>query len=150
MEIGEQKQYREDLLQWCDNIYLHWESIKPRFSKLFDIKSLEEWEESYRELTGKLQTDLKVDFDDYQTAKSLYKQWELLDREATAYQEDESDVRKIAELPSDSDRGIVMISQEANDTVEELDKEWVELIQMVINLEIPIQEIRNFVSDYKR
>ncbi|MBO1511263.1 anti-repressor SinI family protein [Metabacillus sp. BG109] len=41
-----------------------------------------------------------------------------------------------------------MLSQK-NDTVEELDKEWVELIQMVINLGIPIQEIRNFVSDYK-
>ncbi|WP_284149573.1 hypothetical protein [Peribacillus simplex] len=43
-----------------------------------------------------------------------------------------------------------MLSMEANDTVEELDKELVELIQRVINLEIPIQEIRNFVSDYKR
>ncbi|WP_269083745.1 hypothetical protein [Peribacillus butanolivorans] len=43
-----------------------------------------------------------------------------------------------------------MLSQEANDTVEELDKEWVELIKMVNNLEIPIKEIRNFVSDYKR
>jgi len=152
MEIKEQKQYREDLLEWCDNIYFHWESIKPRFSKLFDIKSLEEWEESYRELKGKLQTDLKVDLDDYQTAKSLYEQWELLHKESQGYQEKEgeSDVRKIAELPSDSDRGIVMLSQEANDTVEELDKEWVELIHMVINLEIPIQEIRNFVSDYKR
>ncbi|CAN7667358.1 hypothetical protein LJR015_002814 [Peribacillus frigoritolerans] len=42
-----------------------------------------------------------------------------------------------------------MLSQ-ANDTVEELDKEWAELIQMAINLEIPIQEIRKFVSDYKR
>lgn len=43
-----------------------------------------------------------------------------------------------------------MLSMEANDTVEELDKEWIELIKRVINLEIPIQEIRNFVSDYKR
>ncbi|MED3689834.1 hypothetical protein P4534_13580 [Peribacillus butanolivorans] len=59
-------------------------------------------------------------------------------------------MRKIAGLLSDSDRGIVMLSQEANDTVEELDKEWGELIQMVNNLEIPIKEIRNFVSDYKR
>ncbi|MGE1166194.1 anti-repressor SinI family protein [Peribacillus simplex] len=43
-----------------------------------------------------------------------------------------------------------MLSMEANDKVEELDKEWIELIQVVINLEIPIQEIKNFVSDYKR
>ncbi|MGM0875411.1 MAG: hypothetical protein ACQEWV_11540 [Bacillota bacterium] len=93
-----------------------------------------------------------MNFDDYETAKSLYKQWELLDREANSYQEEvESDVRKIAELPSDSDSGIVItpfLNQEINDTVEEL--EWVELIQMVINFEIPIQEIRNFVLDYKR
>jgi hypothetical protein len=152
LDIEEQKQYREDLLEWCDNIYFHWENIKPRFSKLFDIKSLEEWEKSNRELKGKLQTHLKVDFDDYKTAKSLYEQWELLHEESQGYQEKEgeSDVRKIAGLPSGSDRGIVMLSQEANDTIEELDKEWVELIQMVINLEIPIQEIRNFVSDYKR
>ncbi|MGY3313983.1 hypothetical protein ACV242_002479 [Peribacillus simplex] len=151
LEIGEQKQYREDLLEWCDNIYFHWENIKPRFSKLFDLKSLEEWEKSNRELKGKLQTDLTVDFDDYQKAKSLYEQWELLHEESQGYQEKEgeSGVRKIAGIPSDSDRGIGMLSQEANDTVEELDKEWVELIQMVINLEIPIQEIRNFVSDYK-
>jgi nitrogen regulatory protein PII-like uncharacterized protein len=95
-----------------------------------------------------------VDFDDYQTAKSLYEQWELLHDELQGYREkdDESDVSKIVELPSDSDRGIVITSflnQETKDTVEELDKEWVELIQMVNNLEIPIQEIRKFVSDYK-
>ncbi|WP_243459292.1 anti-repressor SinI family protein [Metabacillus bambusae] len=149
MEIVEQKQYREDLLEWCNNIYFHWESIKPRFSKLFDLKSLEEWEMSYLELKEKLNTDLKVDFDDYQTAKNLYEQWELLHEESQGYREEvESDVRNIAEVPSDFDKGTVMLSQK-NDTVEELDKEWVELIQMVINLGIPIQEIRNFVSDYK-
>ncbi|CAN7668259.1 hypothetical protein IOC57_25230 [Bacillus sp. SD075] len=147
MEIEEQIQYPEYLLEWCNNIYFHWESMKPRFSKLFDLKSLEEWEESCRELKEKLQTDLKVDFDDYETAKNLYEQWELLYRESQGYQEEvESDVRKIAGLPSDSDRGIVM----ANDTVGELVKEWAELIQMAINLEMPIQEIRKFVSDYKR
>lgn len=43
-----------------------------------------------------------------------------------------------------------MLSMEANDTVEELDKEWIELIKRVINLEIPIQELKIFVSDYKR
>ena len=59
-----------------------------------------------------------MDFDDYETAKNLYEQWELLDREGNSYQEEvESDVRKIAGLPSDSDKGIVMLGQEANDTV---------------------------------
>lgn len=150
MEIENQRQYREDLLEWCNNFYFHWESRKPSFSKLFDLKSLEEWEESFRGLKERLQTDLKVDYDDYQTAKSLYEQWELLYEESQGYQKEESDVRNIAELPSDSDRETVMFSQEVNNTGEELDKEWAELIQMVNNLEIPIQEIRKFVLDYKR
>ncbi|MDW7618060.1 hypothetical protein SC499_26270 [Peribacillus simplex] len=149
LEIEEQKQYREDLLEWSNHIYFHWESMKPRFSKLFNIESLEEWEESCRELKVKLQEDSKVDFNDYQTAKSLYEKWELLNEELQDYQENEGilDVRNVAES-HDSDRGII-ISQGIDDTVEELDKEWIELIQMVNNLEIPIQEIRNFVSDYK-
>ncbi|MCM3169488.1 hypothetical protein [Peribacillus frigoritolerans] len=151
LEIEEQKQYREDLLEWSNHIYFHWESMKPRFSKLFDIESLEEWEESCRELKVKLQEDSKVDFDDYQTAKSLYEKWELLHEESQGFQEKEGvlDVRKVTES-HDSDKGVVMISQKVHDTAEELDKEWVELIQMINNLEIPIQEIRNFVSKYKR
>ena len=54
------------------------------FSKLFDIKSLEEWEASCRNLKEKLQEDLKADFDDYQTAKGLYEQWEQLFKESNA------------------------------------------------------------------
>lgn len=52
---------------------------------------------SNRELKGKLQIDLKVDFDDYQIAKSLYEQSELLHEESQGYQEKEgeSGVRKI-------------------------------------------------------
>ena len=83
MEIKDQKQYREDLLEWCNNIYYHWESMRPKFSKLFDLKSLEDWEESYRELKEKLQADLKVETDDYQRAKSLFEHWELLYQELT-------------------------------------------------------------------
>jgi hypothetical protein len=81
----EQRQYREELLEWCNNIYSNWEIMKPRFSKLIDIKSLEEWEGSYREFTEKLQGDLRADFDDYQTAISLYQQWEQLFRESYSY-----------------------------------------------------------------
>lgn len=85
--MEEQKQYRDDLLEWCNTIYSNWESMKPRFSKLFDIKSLEEWEESCRNLKEKLQEDLKADFDDYQTAKGLYEQWEQLFKESNANKE---------------------------------------------------------------
>ncbi|MEH7506028.1 hypothetical protein V7152_29450 [Neobacillus drentensis] len=87
MDLEEQPQYREDLLEWCNNIYSNWESMKPRFSQLFNMKSLEEWEGSCRQLKEKLQTDLKADFDDYQTAKSLYEQWEQLFKESYAYKE---------------------------------------------------------------
>jgi hypothetical protein len=55
-----------------------------------------------------------VNFNNYETAKSLYGQWELLDREANSYQEEvESNARKIAKLPSDSDKETVMLSQAA-------------------------------------
>ncbi|MGF6953367.1 uncharacterized protein (UPF0262 family) [Neobacillus sp. B4I6] len=85
LDLEEELQYREELLEWCNTIYSNWESMKPRFSKLFDIKSLEEWEASCRNLKEKLQEDLKADFDDYQTAKSLYEQWEQLFKESYAY-----------------------------------------------------------------
>lgn len=88
IEIDEQQQYREDLLEWCNNIYLHWESMKPRFSKIFDLKSLEEWEESCQEFKAKLQADLTADLNDYQRAQSLYDHWELLYSEVYGEQEE--------------------------------------------------------------
>ncbi|MFD6439707.1 hypothetical protein ACFWDG_07805 [Peribacillus sp. NPDC060186] len=36
---------------------------------------------------------------------------------------------------------------QTNDRVKELDKEWIELIQMAINVEIPLEEIRGFLSE---
>ncbi|WP_028400235.1 hypothetical protein [Ectobacillus panaciterrae] len=90
MKIEDQKQYHEYLLEWCSDIYSHWENMRPMFSRLFDIKSLEEWEESCRELKEKLQEDLKVDSADlhFQTAKNLYEQWELLYSESLTYREE--------------------------------------------------------------
>lgn len=61
--------------------------MKPRFSKLFDMESLGEWEESCHQLKEELQKNLKADFDDYQKAKSLYEQWEQLFKESNAYKE---------------------------------------------------------------
>lgn len=75
------------MLEWCNTIYDHWESMKPRFSNVFEIKSLEEWEGARREFKEKLQDDLEPDFDDYQTAIKLYEQWDQLHREAYAYKE---------------------------------------------------------------
>lgn len=86
-EKEEQKQDREVLLEWCNSIYFHWERMKPSFSKRFDLKSLEEWEELYRDLTTKLQTNLIVDDDDYRIAKSLYEQFEQLFNETHTYPE---------------------------------------------------------------
>ncbi|MFC6603975.1 hypothetical protein ACFQDF_24625 [Ectobacillus funiculus] len=74
-------------MKWCNHISFHWEHMKPRFLKLFDLKSLEEWEEVCCKLKDKLQAELKVDSADFQTANSLYEQWELLYREAHAYRE---------------------------------------------------------------
>ncbi|MFE0507140.1 anti-repressor SinI family protein [Peribacillus butanolivorans] len=38
---------------------------------------------------------------------------------------------------------------QTNDTVVKLDKEWVELIQIAIKMEIPVEEIREFLSGSK-
>ncbi|CAM4025505.1 hypothetical protein [Mesobacillus zeae] len=71
-------------LDFISNIKVNGNSLK-----------VEEWEESCHGLKEKLQTDLEVDFEEYCTAKSLYKQWELLYGESQNYQEKvESDVRK--------------------------------------------------------
>lgn len=142
MEEVEEIQYREELLKWCDNIYLHWERMKPRFSKLFDLKTLEEWEESCRGLKEKLQIDTEADLDEYHTAKNLYEQWEMLYGESISGKEDvNSDVREGVELSTQSDREIELSDRES-------DKED-ELIQVTINLEIPRQDLRKILLDYK-
>lgn len=61
--------------------------MKPRFSKLFDSKSLEEWERSCSDFKEKLHSDLKIDLNDYERSHSLYEQWDLLNNEVHAYQE---------------------------------------------------------------
>lgn len=83
--MTEQKQYRDDLLKWCDTVKLNWDSMKPKFSKLSDLKILNEWEESCRQLKEKLQEDIKADIEDFENAKSLYEQWGLLFSESIAY-----------------------------------------------------------------
>ncbi len=88
MEIKEQDQYLEKLLEWCNGIYPRWESAKPRFSKQFDLRSVEEWEESFHELKGKLEADLKKDFDHFQRAKDLYDQWNSLYKESYPTEEE--------------------------------------------------------------
>lgn len=67
---------------------MNWERIKPRFSKLFDLKSLEEWESSCLYLREGLEKDLNLDcMEAFQTAISLYNQWEVLYREFDAHPE---------------------------------------------------------------
>jgi len=61
--------------------------MKPRFSRLFDLKTVDEWEELCCELKEKLQKELRADSVDFQIANSLYEQWELLYRESQAYLE---------------------------------------------------------------
>ncbi|WP_413303656.1 hypothetical protein AA0X95_26540 [Bacillus sp. 1P10SD] len=87
MDFEEPHRYRDELLNWCMNLYANWENMKPRFSKLFDLESLEEWEDSCRQLTVKLQADNKADLDDYQSAIGLFEHWEQLLKESYAYQE---------------------------------------------------------------
>lgn len=141
MEKVEEKQYREELLEWCDNIYFHWQRMKPRFSKSFDLKSLEDWEESYIGLREKLESDIDADIDEYHTARSLYEQWELLYSETTNNREEAPSQRwDIAESSPISDNEIRISNPESSED---------ELLQMRINIEITRGELRKILSDYK-
>lgn len=102
VDMNERKEYRDDLLEWCETAQLNWESMKSRFSKQFDLESLKEWEESCRELKVKLEENINVDFEEYEKAKRLYEQFELLYRESYAVQkEDDAESRLEMEIENE-------------------------------------------------
>lgn len=149
MEIIEHNEYREDLLKWCNNVHLYWETMKPRFSKLFDSKSLDDLEESCRNLMGKLQTELEVTIEDYDNATSIYKQLDLWVKESNGHQEYvASSERQFVTESFDSDTLIAEPVKE-NDRIYEHNNERMEPIKMTLNVEIPTQELRKFLLDYK-
>jgi hypothetical protein len=142
MENVNQNEYREDLLNWCNNIYLNWENMKPRFTKLFDTRSLNEWEETCRKFKNKLETNVEVSMEDYHEATNLYEQWEILFTESNGNLDNvESEERNVesASLISDDD---IAEPRVVNHNVDELNEERIELIKMVLNLEIPIDQIK--------
>jgi hypothetical protein len=142
MENVNQNEYREDLLNWCNNIYLNWENMKPRFTKLFDTRSLNEWEETCRKFKNKLETNVEVSMEDYHEATNLYEQWEILFTESNGNLDNvESEERNVesASLISDDD---IAEPRVVNHNVDELNEERIELIKMVLNLEIPIHQIK--------
>jgi predicted MPP superfamily phosphohydrolase len=142
MENVNQNEYREDLLNWCNNIYLNWENMKPKFTKLFDTRSLNEWEETCRKLKNKLKTNVEVSMEDYHEATSLYEQWETLLTESNCNLDNvESEERNVEAVSLISDDEIKEQRVE-NDKVDALNEERIELIKMVLNLEIPIDQIK--------
>ena len=154
--IVEQKEYRDELLEWCNNIIVSWESMKSRFSKRFDEKSLEEWEDSCRNLLNKLQTNDEVNTEDYDEATRLFDQWELLYKEFNSDQEnDEVEERNSEAISVSSDIEIdidvdIDIETETEksvsvkDMLEGLTVERIELIKMVLDLETPMDQIRKY------
>ncbi|MDR7077296.1 hypothetical protein J2Y03_002320 [Neobacillus niacini] len=84
----ELNQYREDLLEWCNILYSNWNRTKPKLSNLVAYESLEGWEGMCSRLKEKLQEDLSLDYEDYETANTLYEQWEKLLEESYSYQEE--------------------------------------------------------------
>lgn len=78
IDMEELNQYREDLLKWCNNLYSNWNRTKPRLSNLVDNVTLEGWEGMCTRLIVKLQENLSLDYEDYETANRLYEQWENL------------------------------------------------------------------------
>jgi hypothetical protein len=87
INMEELNQYRDDLLQWCNILYSNWNRTKPILSNLVVNESLEGWEGMYTRLIEKLQEDLTLDYEDYETANALYEQWEKLLEESYSYQE---------------------------------------------------------------
>ena len=81
IEMEELNKYREDLLEWCNILYSNWNRTKPRLVNLVDNESLEGWEELSFNLKEKLQEDLSLDYEDYETANTLYELWEKLLRD---------------------------------------------------------------------
>ncbi|WP_144550727.1 hypothetical protein [Bacillus sp. X1(2014)] len=86
--MEDRKQYRDELLEWCNNFNSYCNSMKPKVSSRLDTESLEEWEGACHQLQEKLQADETVEFEDYLTAKGLYEQWEQLFKVDDFHQEE--------------------------------------------------------------
>jgi len=69
--------------------------MKPLFSEIYDLESLEKWEVSFHELREQLRTNIKVNPFDFQTAKNLYEQWKILYEESQGYQEGSAPINSI-------------------------------------------------------
>jgi hypothetical protein len=116
--------------------------MKPRFTKLFDTRSLNEWEETSRKLKNKLETNVEVNMEDYHEATNLYEQWEILFNESNCNLDNvESEERNVESVSLISDDAIAE-PRVVNHKVDELNEERIELIKMVLNLEIPIDQIK--------
>ncbi|WHY03249.1 hypothetical protein [Neobacillus sp. DY30] len=88
IDMEELNQYREELLQWCNTLYSSWNITKPMLSNLVDNDILEGWEGMCTRLKEKLQEDLPLENEDYETATALYEQWEKLLEDSYSYQEE--------------------------------------------------------------
>ncbi|MEH7252659.1 hypothetical protein V7111_11085 [Neobacillus niacini] len=87
IDMEKLNKYREDLLEWCNILNSNWNRTKPRLVNLVDNESLEEWEGLCSRLNEKLQKDLSLDYEDYETANTLYELWEKLCEELYSYQD---------------------------------------------------------------
>ena len=87
IDIEVLNQCREDLLEWCNILYSNWNRTKPKLTNLVDNESLEGWEGMCSRLKEKLQEDLSLEYEDYETANTLYEQREKFLEELYSYQE---------------------------------------------------------------
>ena len=87
IDIEVLNQCREDLLEWCNILYSNWNRTKPMLTNLVDNESLEGWEGMCSRLKEKLQEDLSLEYEDYETANTLYEQREKFLEELYSYQE---------------------------------------------------------------
>jgi hypothetical protein len=80
--------------------------------------------------------------EDYHEATSLYEQWEILFNEANCNLDTVETEERYEESVSFISDDAIAEPQVVDHKIDELSEERIELIKMVLNLEIPMQEIK--------
>ena len=106
MENANENNELNALTDWCETIDAHWQKSKKSFSKLFDLKSLEEWETNLQSLKKQLKSVKRSQpiEEIYRKANELYHQWEIFHHESQSYRpkvDDDDGERKIGFLSFD-------------------------------------------------
>lgn len=96
MKVFNKVNYLETLAEWCDHINSNWVKEKGSYTKFFDLKLIEEWEENFQSFKKQLNEDVRKQSVEeiYKQANQLYKRWEAFYTESQAKLSDDQLERK--------------------------------------------------------